>query len=161
MICWTAARLWRFEWHAAEPTHFYAAVVGFAGSPLTLSDQLVAAVGASCAVSLVATPTELMKCRLQAQGCSATARQRLIDAGLDPSKHTIYRGPRGVQASQQSCLQQPCWAPCMHLVMGCSACAGLTESARHTSAACAYLRALRCVQHDLSLCRCRAPCVAA
>jgi hypothetical protein len=67
-----------------------------AGSPLTLSDQLVAAVGASCAVSLVATPTELLKCRLQAQGCSATARQRLVEAGLDPSKHAIYRTPMGM-----------------------------------------------------------------
>lgn len=62
-----------------------------------MSDQLVAAVGASAAVSLVACPTELMKCRLQAQGCSATAIQRLVDAGLDPAKHTIYRGPRGKQ----------------------------------------------------------------
>lgn len=66
------------------------------GSPLGMSDRLLAAVGASCAVSLVATPTELLKCRLQAQGCSATARQRLLDAGLDPSKHTVYRGPRDV-----------------------------------------------------------------
>jgi hypothetical protein len=51
-----------------------------------MRDQLLAAVGASCAVSLVATPTELMKCRLQAQGCSKTAVQRLVDAGLDPAK---------------------------------------------------------------------------
>eukprot|EP00878_Enallax_costatus_P014771 GHUV01015456.1.p1 GENE.GHUV01015456.1~~GHUV01015456.1.p1 ORF type:complete len:205 (+),score=61.56 GHUV01015456.1:580-1194(+) len=55
------------------------------GSSLTLADHLVAAVGASAAVSLVATPTELLKCRLQAQGCSATAIQRLRDAGLDPA----------------------------------------------------------------------------
>lgn len=68
-----------------------------AGTALTLSDQLVAAVGASMAVSLVATPTELLKCRLQAQGCSKTAIQRLLDAGLDPAKHVIYRGPRGTQ----------------------------------------------------------------
>ncbi|KAF8071030.1 hypothetical protein HT031_001112 [Scenedesmus sp. PABB004] len=66
------------------------------GSPLGVRDQLVAAVGASAAVSLVATPTELLKCRLQAQGCSKTAVQRLIDAGQDPTKHTIYRGPRDV-----------------------------------------------------------------
>lgn len=72
-----------------------AALLLLAGSRLTLSDQLVAAVGASCAVSLVATPTELLKCRLQAQGCSATARQRLVEAGLDPSKHAIYRTPMG------------------------------------------------------------------
>eukprot|EP00879_Flechtneria_rotunda_P013470 GHRR01014064.1.p1 GENE.GHRR01014064.1~~GHRR01014064.1.p1 ORF type:complete len:435 (+),score=113.80 GHRR01014064.1:526-1830(+) len=55
------------------------------GSPLHLSGQLIASVGASCAVSLVATPTELLKCRLQAQGCSAAARQRLINAGVDPA----------------------------------------------------------------------------
>jgi hypothetical protein len=72
------------------------ALLLLAGSALTLSDQLVAAVGASCAVSLVATPTELLKCRLQAQGCSVTARQRLVGAGLDPSQHTIYRTPIGM-----------------------------------------------------------------
>lgn len=66
-----------------------------AGSPLTLSDELVAAVGASAAVSLVACPTELLKCRLQAQGCSANARQRLLDAGLDLSKHPVFKGPLG------------------------------------------------------------------
>eukprot|EP00775_Hariotina_reticulata_P007500 gene7500-7710_t len=65
------------------------------GSGLTLSDDLAAAVGASCAVSLVATPTELLKCRLQAQGCSATARLRLLDAGLDPSK--VQGSPRLLQ----------------------------------------------------------------
>lgn len=85
-----------------------------AGSRLTLSDQLVAAVGASCAVSLVATPTELLKCRLQAQGCSATARQRLIDAGLDPSKHAIYKGPTGAAphsrpAWDNTHLAAVCW----------------------------------------------------
>lgn len=64
-----------------------------AGSPLTLPDQLVAAVGASAAVSLVATPTELLKCRLQAQGCAAAAIQRLRDAGLDPAQVREYRAP--------------------------------------------------------------------
>jgi hypothetical protein len=57
-----------------------------AGSALTVGDQMLAAIGASAAVSLVACPTELMKCRLQAQGCSRTARQRLIAAGVDPNK---------------------------------------------------------------------------
>jgi hypothetical protein len=47
---------------------------------------MVAAVGASAAVSLVACPTELLKCRLQAQGCAATARARLVAAGADMSK---------------------------------------------------------------------------
>eukprot|EP00879_Flechtneria_rotunda_P032438 GHRR01035645.1.p1 GENE.GHRR01035645.1~~GHRR01035645.1.p1 ORF type:complete len:348 (+),score=108.87 GHRR01035645.1:526-1569(+) len=66
------------------------------GSPLHLSGQLIASVGASCAVSLVATPTELLKCRLQAQGCSAAARQRLINAGVDPAMHIMYCGPGDV-----------------------------------------------------------------
>jgi solute carrier family 25 carnitine/acylcarnitine transporter 20/29 len=54
------------------------------GTPLTLREQMAAAVGASAAVSVVATPTELMKCRLQAQGCSKTALAKLVAAGVDP-----------------------------------------------------------------------------
>ena len=49
-----------------------------------MGEQMTAAVGASAAVSIVATPTELMKCRLQAQGCSKTALAKLVAAGVDP-----------------------------------------------------------------------------
>lgn len=38
-----------------------------AGSPLTIGDQFVAGLGAGVAASMVACPTELIKCRLQAQ----------------------------------------------------------------------------------------------
>lgn len=42
-----------------------------AGSPLTVGDQMVAGMGAGVAVSFLACPTELLKCRLQAQGDAA------------------------------------------------------------------------------------------
>jgi hypothetical protein len=76
-------------------------------------------VGASAAVSLVATPTELLKCRLQAQGCSATARARLVAAGLNPAQHTIYTGPLG-EAGAAAGLA----AACAARGTACSACRG-------------------------------------
>jgi hypothetical protein len=47
---------------------------------------------ASAAVSLVATPTELLKCRLQAQGDPKAAAARLAAAGIDPK--TVGKGGR-------------------------------------------------------------------
>lgn len=41
------------------------------GSPLDVSDQFVAGLGAGVAASMVACPTELIKCRLQAQSGAA------------------------------------------------------------------------------------------
>ncbi|XP_076881439.1 mitochondrial carnitine/acylcarnitine carrier-like protein [Bidens hawaiensis] len=41
------------------------------GAPLTVSQQFIAGAGAGVAVSFLATPTELIKCRLQAQGAGA------------------------------------------------------------------------------------------
>ena len=41
------------------------------GPPLDVSDQFVAGLGAGVAASMVACPTELIKCRLQAQSGSA------------------------------------------------------------------------------------------
>jgi solute carrier family 25 carnitine/acylcarnitine transporter 20/29 len=43
------------------------------GSPLSVSQQVVAGAGAGIAVSFVACPTELVKCRLQAQSALAVA----------------------------------------------------------------------------------------
>ncbi|PUZ39980.1 hypothetical protein GQ55_9G387400 [Panicum hallii var. hallii] len=43
------------------------------GVPLTIGQQLVAGAGAGVAVSFLACPTELIKCRLQAQSALATA----------------------------------------------------------------------------------------
>ena len=44
-----------------------------AGTPLDVSDQFVAGLGAGVAASMVACPTELIKCRLQAQSGAAPA----------------------------------------------------------------------------------------
>ncbi|GMH44656.1 hypothetical protein BSKO_12608 [Bryopsis sp. KO-2023] len=66
------------------------------GSPLTLWDQAVAGMGAGVAVSFVATPTELLKCRLQAQGEISTAVARLKAAGIDPTTVKLYKGPMHV-----------------------------------------------------------------
>ncbi|KAI3692021.1 hypothetical protein L6452_31827 [Arctium lappa] len=43
------------------------------GAPLTVNQQIVAGAGAGAAVSILASPAELIKCRLQAQGASAGA----------------------------------------------------------------------------------------
>ena len=43
------------------------------GSPLTVGDQAVAGAGAGVAVSFLAAPTELIKCRLQSQLTTAQA----------------------------------------------------------------------------------------
>ncbi|OEL26752.1 Mitochondrial carnitine/acylcarnitine carrier-like protein [Dichanthelium oligosanthes] len=43
------------------------------GAPLTVGQQVVAGAGAGVAVSFLACPTELIKCRLQAQSALATA----------------------------------------------------------------------------------------
>lgn len=44
-----------------------------AGSPLTVGDQAVAGVGAGLAAAAIACPTELIKCRLQAQAGSRSS----------------------------------------------------------------------------------------
>lgn len=43
------------------------------GAPLTVKQQVVCGAGAGAAVSFLACPTELIKCRLQAQGAGATS----------------------------------------------------------------------------------------
>lgn len=54
-----------------------------AGSELTIADQAIAGLGAGVAVSCLACPTELMKCRLQAQASSETkAEVRLTCSAL-------------------------------------------------------------------------------
>ena len=67
-----------------------------AGTPLTLQDHLVSSVVAGAVVSFVASPTELVKCRLQVQGTfeDATTRWKQWDAsGRRGPQPTVYRGP--------------------------------------------------------------------
>lgn len=71
---------------------------------LTTADQLAVALAASAAVSLVATPTELLKCRLQAQGDPGLAAQRLraaaaaatVAGGTAANPVLLFRGPMDV-----------------------------------------------------------------
>jgi solute carrier family 25 carnitine/acylcarnitine transporter 20/29 len=55
------------------------------GSPLSVSQQMVAGAGAGIAVSFVACPTELVKCRLQAQSALAGATVAAAAAAPAPT----------------------------------------------------------------------------
>ncbi|CAL0331576.1 unnamed protein product [Lupinus luteus] len=63
------------------------------GAPLTINQQIVAGAGAGVAVSVLACPTELIKCRLQAQSSlsgSATAAVTLKYGGpMDVAKQVL------------------------------------------------------------------------
>lgn len=63
------------------------------GAPLTVNQQFIAGAGAGVAVSLLATPTELIKCRLQAQGASVGA---VAEAGAAAVAAVKYGGPMDV-----------------------------------------------------------------
>ncbi|MFS8022500.1 putative mitochondrial carrier domain superfamily [Helianthus anomalus] len=60
------------------------------GAPLTVNQQFVAGAGAGVAVSFLATPTELIKCRLQAQGSGAAI---VAEAGAAATAAVKYGGP--------------------------------------------------------------------
>ncbi|KAK3428825.1 mitochondrial carnitine/acylcarnitine carrier-like protein [Eucalyptus grandis] len=59
------------------------------GAPLTINQQVVAGAGAGVAVSFLACPTELIKCRLQAQSA-------LASAGPTATVAVKYGGPMDV-----------------------------------------------------------------
>ncbi|XP_071702581.1 mitochondrial carnitine/acylcarnitine carrier-like protein isoform X1 [Rutidosis leptorrhynchoides] len=60
------------------------------GAPLTVNQQVIAGAGAGFAVSFLATPTELIKCRLQAQGSGSAA---VAEAGAAAARVVKYGGP--------------------------------------------------------------------
>eukprot|EP00250_Pteridium_aquilinum_P024620 c29342_g1_i1 orf=239-1186(+) len=77
------------------------------GVPLTISQQFVCGAGAGVAVSFLACPTELIKCRLQAQSSLATAEASpsiaaagvtggSVGTGSVASKVVRYNGPLDV-----------------------------------------------------------------
>ncbi|GKV10698.1 hypothetical protein SLEP1_g22027 [Rubroshorea leprosula] len=72
------------------------------GAPLTVNQQIVCGAGAGIAVSFLACPTELIKCRLQAQSAlagSGTAGVAVMYGGpLDVAKHVLKSegGTRGL-----------------------------------------------------------------
>ncbi|KAL8263962.1 hypothetical protein R6Q59_022092 [Mikania micrantha] len=64
------------------------------GAPLTVNQQVVAGAGAGVAVAILATPTELIKCRLQAQGALASV---VADGpGATVTAAVKYGGPMDV-----------------------------------------------------------------
>jgi len=71
------------------------------GAPLTVKQQVVAGGGAGIAVSFLACPTELIKCRLQAQSSLAEAAAAsgvaLPKGPIDVAKHVVRdAGARGL-----------------------------------------------------------------
>ncbi|KAJ0594193.1 putative mitochondrial carrier domain superfamily [Helianthus annuus] len=64
------------------------------GAPLTVNQQVVAGAGAGVAVAVLATPTELVKCRLQAQ--SALAGAVAGGPGATITAAVKYGGPMDV-----------------------------------------------------------------
>lgn len=63
------------------------------GTALTLHDQMLAGVGAGIAGSFVACPTELIKCRLQAQ---SGPRPLSMSPAPTPTANVRYSGPLAV-----------------------------------------------------------------
>ncbi|CAN8267268.1 unnamed protein product [Cochlearia groenlandica] len=71
------------------------------GDPLTISQQFLCGAGAGFAVSFLACPTELIKCRLQAEGASTTSSMvASVKYGgpMDVARHVVRTegGPRGL-----------------------------------------------------------------
>ncbi|XP_076931420.1 mitochondrial carnitine/acylcarnitine carrier-like protein [Bidens hawaiensis] len=70
------------------------------GAPLTVNQQCIAGAGAGFAVSFLATPTELIKCRLQAQGTGgatgATSAAVTEAAAATAASAGKYGGPMDV-----------------------------------------------------------------
>ncbi|KAJ9135049.1 hypothetical protein P3X46_032270 [Hevea brasiliensis] len=72
------------------------------GAPLTVSQQIVCGAGAGVAVSLLACPTELIKCRLQAQSALAGSGPEAVavkyGGPMDVARHVIKSegGMRGL-----------------------------------------------------------------
>ncbi|GFP96769.1 mitochondrial carnitine/acylcarnitine carrier-like protein [Phtheirospermum japonicum] len=72
------------------------------GAPLTVSQQVVCGAGAGVAVSFLACPTELIKCRLQAQSALATSDPTAVavkyGGPMDVARHVLQTegGARGL-----------------------------------------------------------------
>ncbi|KAL9242695.1 hypothetical protein vseg_016671 [Gypsophila vaccaria] len=67
------------------------------GVPLTVSQQVICGAGAGLAVGILASPTELIKCRLQAQSSMAGAGAVKYGGPMDVAKHVLSEaGARGL-----------------------------------------------------------------
>ena len=82
-FCWSKA-----FWNAAAMScsvHTAEARKLLAGSPLSVGDQFIAGLGAGAAGALIACPTELIKCRLQA--CYPHLSSTISPAPLTSAQH--------------------------------------------------------------------------
>ncbi|XP_022893748.1 mitochondrial carnitine/acylcarnitine carrier-like protein isoform X1 [Olea europaea var. sylvestris] len=66
------------------------------GAPLTVNQQVICGAGAGVAVSFLACPTELVKCRLQAQSALATTDSAAVavkyGGPMDVARHVLQTG---------------------------------------------------------------------
>lgn len=124
------------------------------GSPLTVGDQFVAGLGAGVAASMVACPTELIKCRLQAQTGTApgnTSSAVVTCSYLEPERHTSLHGVRKAEGGHgaaaegrrpsKSALQGPTRRGRQSVFDGGRAAWAVQGSGSHTAARSARQRA--------------------
>ena len=88
------------------------------GSPLTVGDQAVAGAGAGVAVSFLAAPTELIKCRLQSQLTTAQAAGVSTAGVLAPCGTPVFRNvarpgvrPSRFAAAATAAVAAAPWSP--------------------------------------------------
>ena len=110
-----------------------------AGSPLSIGDQAIAGVGAGLAGAVIACPTELIKCRLQAQantqpqGLIQTGAKAVGLAGLSQSDKGLASlvqagaGPQGLSKQAQSVSRQQAAAGLAGLAQSGRGLAGLVK----------------------------------
>ncbi len=85
-----------------------------AGSDLTVGDQTIAGLGAGVAAAFVACPTELIKCRLQAQGSDNKTAVATAEAGT-----TGAAAEAAKNAPKVSVVVLSICGGCLHLTLSC------------------------------------------
>ncbi|DBA99490.1 TPA: hypothetical protein ACH3X3_012077 [Trebouxia sp. C0006] len=72
------------------------------GSPLSMSDQAIAGLGAGTVGALIACPTELIKCRIQAQAGSKASAAHIHAASLPAGLATLSQSGKGLASLTQA-----------------------------------------------------------
>lgn len=73
-----------------------------AGSPLSVADQAIAGLGAGTAGALIACPTELIKCRLQAQAGFRTSATHSQTGTLSTGLASMHQSGKGLATLAQA-----------------------------------------------------------
>ena len=98
-----------------------------AGSPLSVADQAIAGLGAGTAGALIACPTELIKCRLQAQAGSKTSARHSQTGTLSTGLASMHHSGKGLATLAQAGSQAQAFSM-PHLATAAS---GTTPGAIH------------------------------